>query len=105
MHPALTAVPLGVKVRDVVSGAEGTVVARCEWMNGCCRVSFQPALDKDGKVPELVTVDWEQLEVLGEPIALPGRVAPVSAPASALPTELPRRYTGGDRNDAAALRR
>ena len=90
-------IKLGVKVRDVVSGAEGVLMCRCEWLNGCVRSSFQPVRDKDGKVPEMITVDDEQLEAIDSyPITLPGRVVVADAGL---------RRAGGGRNDAAALRR
>ena len=54
-------IKLGMKVRDTVSGFEGIVTAITEWLNGCVRVSVQPRVDKDGKMPDNVTFDVEQL--------------------------------------------
>jgi len=101
-------IQLGARVRDVVSGAEGVLMCRCEWLNGCVRSSFQPPVDKDGKVPELVTVDDEQLQVLqADPIVLPGQQDAVldAAAAGVVSSVSHIRRVGGGRDDAAALRR
>lgn len=59
----------GVRARDIVSGIEGLVVARHDYLFGCTRYSLQPdGLDKDGKVKESLGVDEAQLEVLGDGI-------------------------------------
>lgn len=94
-------VPLGVKVRDVVSGSEGIVVARTEWLNGCVRVGFQPPNDKDGKPVEMVTVDEPQLEVIGPSVLLPGERWDGSGRRDG---DL-ARAGGGGRNDRGAQRR
>ncbi len=53
--------PLGVKAKDLVSSWEGTIVARYEYMNGCCRYEIA-GVDKDGK-PEAMVFDGQQLEI------------------------------------------
>jgi hypothetical protein len=50
----------GDKVKDIVSGFEGIVVGKTEWMNGCIRYSLQGPV-KDGKIPEMEWVDEQQL--------------------------------------------
>lgn len=56
---------LGDRVRDKVTGFEGIVVCRSEWLQGCVRLSVQPEkLDKEGKVKESVTFDELQLEMV-----------------------------------------
>ncbi len=62
---------LGKRLRDRVTGFEGVAIGATIWLNGCERVVVQPGVDKDGKIPESVSVDGEQLEILGE-----GPVAP-----------------------------
>ena len=42
------AIKLGQKVRDTITGNEGTVVARTEWLHGCVRVTVQHEGGKDG---------------------------------------------------------
>lgn len=57
-------VNLGDKVKDTVSGFIGIVVSEHNYLNGCKRVTVQPAIDKDKKLPESQTFDEPQLKVL-----------------------------------------
>lgn len=57
---------LGQKVRDTVSGFQGIAVCRHIYLNGCARISVQPPVDKEGKLPELATFDEPQLKVIEE---------------------------------------
>lgn len=60
-------IELGAKVRSLVSGFEGIVNGRSEWLNGCRRYSVQPPVDKDGKLPDSYYFDEAELEVLEAP--------------------------------------
>jgi hypothetical protein len=80
------AIQLGDKARDTITGFTGTVVAMTKWIYGCERVTLQPPVDKDGKVPQNENFDIQALEIIE------------SKPA-------PSRATGGPQNDRAALRR
>lgn len=62
-------VQLGQECKDVVTGFKGTVVAITEWLNGCRRVTLQPKIGKDGKIPDNHTFDEPQLEVSGPGVA------------------------------------
>ncbi len=57
-------IQLGITARDTISGFTGVVIAICEWLNGCVRVTIQPRELKDGKPVEMQTFDVEQLEVV-----------------------------------------
>lgn len=57
-------IKLGDKVKDEVSGFEGVAVARHEYLNGCFRISVQPAVGKDGKLPESATFDEPNIRLL-----------------------------------------
>ena len=57
-------IKLGQKVRDTISGTEGTAIARTEWLYGCVRVAVQPEGSKDGCPFEAFNVDEPQLEVV-----------------------------------------
>lgn len=57
---------LGDKVRDTVTGASGIFVCETKWLHGCTRMTIQPALDKDGKVPETHTFDRPQAELVSK---------------------------------------
>ncbi len=62
-----TDVPLGAKARDRVSGFEGIIECRGEWLNGCIRITLAPTdLDKDGALKKTATFDIEQIELLDE---------------------------------------
>lgn len=55
---------LGSEVKDVVSGFSGIAVASHRYLNGCERITVQPKIEKDGKLPESQTFDAPQLEVV-----------------------------------------
>lgn len=64
----------GSKARDTVSGFEGLVVARTEWLHGCARITIQPQkLTADGKPIEAHTFDELQCETVEEPKIAPKR--------------------------------
>lgn len=64
---------LRAKVKDQITGLEGTVVARTEWLNGCWRYTLQPALDKDGKMPDTLGFDELQLTLVEETAHIPSK--------------------------------
>lgn len=86
-------IKLGDKARDSITGYEGIVVARCEWLNGCVRSTLQPArLLKDGSVPKMETFDETQL-LLVEPttsIQAPDAEKPGGPRPDPRPPEAPR---------------
>jgi hypothetical protein len=55
---------LGDKAACTITGFTGICVARTEWISGCTRVTLQPAVDKDGKVPDGQTFDEPMLKVV-----------------------------------------
>lgn len=80
------AIELGVDARDRISGWEGVVVARYEYLNGCQRYEIG-GVTREGK-PEGFVFDAQQIEVLSEPrqellgmpAPLPGHDQPVPGP-------------------------
>lgn len=86
-------IELGSKVKDTVSGYEGTAVARYIYLNGCERYEVAGA-DKDGK-PEAFVFDVQQLVVTKGPVVsvtrVVGRKLVVDAP-------------GGDRSSTPVAR-
>lgn len=50
-------IKLGDIAEDRITGFRGTVVAITEWINNCRRITMQPKVDKDGKVPDAHTID------------------------------------------------
>lgn len=62
-------IKLGQKVRDTISGNEGTVVAITTWLNGCVRMCIQPEGTKDGIPFSTFVIDEPQLEVVDKKTA------------------------------------
>jgi len=100
---------LGDKVRDRVTKAEGIAVACTQWLFGCTRISFQPETNKDGKVPDLICSDEEQLELVQAGVVVPSIVEMLGPPREisvALNSEAPALAPGGgDRDDQVATSR
>lgn len=71
-------VELGDRVRDRATGFTGIAYARTRYLYGCERISIQPPVDADGKLPEQCAFDEPGIEVLEE-------CAPVTRPAGAEP--------------------
>jgi hypothetical protein len=58
-------VPLGTRMKDLVTGFEGIAIARVEFLNGCIQYMLKPQkLDKDGKTIEANAIDSEQLRII-----------------------------------------
>jgi hypothetical protein len=57
-------VNLGDEVKDTVTGFQGIVVAKTNYIHGCTRVSVQPKVGKDKKVPEAQAFDEPALKVI-----------------------------------------
>ena len=67
-------IELGVVAKDVVTGFEGVVMGRAQYLTGCDQYMVKPqGLDKDGKVRDSVWFDENRLEVTNhESLVLPG---------------------------------
>ncbi len=59
-------VELGNKAKCTVTGFEGIAVARVEYLNGCIQFCIKPKVSKDGKHPEGIYIDEEQLVVVSK---------------------------------------
>lgn len=59
---------LGEKVRCIVTGFEGIVVSRTDYLNRCKRYGVQDSKLQDGQVRDWEYFDEEQLEYFGEGI-------------------------------------
>lgn len=60
-------IPFGSMVRDKITGFEGFAVYRVEHMNECIRYGVQPAVDKEGQLPEIKILNGPNLEVIAPP--------------------------------------
>jgi hypothetical protein len=59
-------IDLGSEVCDSVSGFKGIAMAQHMYINGCARITVQPKVDKEGKLPETQTFDESQLVVVSK---------------------------------------
>ena len=73
---------LGAELRDAVTGHQGIVTARTEWLNGCKRYAVQSKAQKDGIPVEAYWVDEDQAELVTTPEPKP-----------------PKKATGGPQRD------
>lgn len=55
---------VGDKVRDLVTGFEGIVVGKTEWINNCVTVGVKPRVKDDGTIIEAHWFDVPQLELI-----------------------------------------
>ena len=62
-------VELGQEVKDTVTGFKGIAIATTTFLYGCRRVSVQPKMDKEGKIPEAQVFDEPQLECLEKKVS------------------------------------
>lgn len=79
---------LGNRVRCIVSGFEGIITAKIEYLNGCCQFCVQPRCDDKegtGKKPDALYFDWQQLELVDAGISIEG--LGTGGPASNAPTQ------------------
>ena len=68
-------VNLGDVCEDVVTGFNGVAVCVSRWLHGCERVTLQPPVGDDGKLPETATFDAPQLRVIVAGHVAPGSLA------------------------------
>jgi len=77
-------IKLGNKVRDKITGFEGIVISRVEYINKCTQFCVKPKMDEDGKMPDGEYIDIEQLEVIGKGIKI--KANPSGGPQRDRPT-------------------
>ena len=63
---------LGTRARDRITGFEGRVTGRCEYITGCNQVLLAPPVGANGEAREAHWFDEQRLEILdnGERITL-----------------------------------
>ena len=62
-------IKLGKRVKDTITGFEGIVVGRTEWLYGCVRVSVQPQTLHEGKPVEYQIFDEPQLVEINDEVS------------------------------------
>jgi hypothetical protein len=71
----------GDEVRDTVTGVQGVITGRYEYLNGCLRYTIEYA--KDGE-PKDMTLDEDRLELV-KSVKREGLLAPTGGPRTAPP--------------------
>ena len=80
-------IKLGQEVKDRVTGFKGIVIGRTEYLHGCLRLLVQPPLHKDKGLPDGVSFDEPDLEIIGDGVYVPPKPKPEK------PLHGPRRET------------
>lgn len=62
-------IQLGHTAKDKVTGFEGTLVGRADYLYGCTQYCLCPTVDKDGKVRDSQWFDEGRIQVAGSGIA------------------------------------
>lgn len=61
--------PLGAKAKDKITGFEGIITGRGDYLTGCNTYGLKPTkVDKDGKVPETEWFDEGCIKITGKGI-------------------------------------
>lgn len=60
---------LGKKAKDKITGFEGILTARCEFLTGCNRYCIQPTELKDGKPIDSIYFDEAQIQIISDGIS------------------------------------
>jgi len=60
---------LGKKGKDKITGFEGILTARCEFLTGCNRYCIQPTELKDGRPIDSIYFDEAQIEIINDCIS------------------------------------
>lgn len=55
---------LGAQARDTVTGFEGTITGRNEWLNGCKQYCLKAKVGEDGKIKSGEWIDEQQVEIV-----------------------------------------
>ena len=85
----MSKIKLGSTVRDIVSEFEGIAISRHSYLNGCDRISVQPVIDKEGKLPNTQTFDEPQLSTVKKKIIKRDPKKPRGGPERYMPSLKP----------------
>lgn len=58
-------IQLGQKGKDKVSGFEGIIIGKAEYLTGCNQYALTPQIDKDGKRQDTEWFDEGRIEITG----------------------------------------
>lgn len=66
---------LGKKAKDIVTGFEGIITSRSEFLTGCNRYGITPKIGTDGKPIDAQWFDENQIELTGKGVVIAQTVA------------------------------
>ena len=61
-------IKLGQKAKDIVTGFEGIIVGKADYLYGCSQYGIVPKLDKDGKKGDTEWFDEGRIRIIGKGI-------------------------------------
>lgn len=61
--------PLGAKAKDILTGFEGVIIGRGDYLTGCNTYNLKPKVDKDGKVQKGEWFDEGTIKIIGKGIS------------------------------------
>lgn len=83
---------LGTKAKDKVTGVEGTVLCRTQWLTGCNTYGLQRPVKEDGDVPDAYYTDEDRLEAVeAERVEVRSEGGKRGGPAQYIPDPARRR--------------
>ena len=59
-------IKLGQKAKDIITGFEGIIVGKADYLYGCSQYGIVPQLNKDGKRGDCEWFDEGRIRVLGK---------------------------------------
>jgi hypothetical protein len=59
---------LGKRAKDKITGFEGILMARCQYLTGCSRYCIQPTELKDSRPVDSMYFDEDMIEIISEGI-------------------------------------
>ena len=60
---------LGQIAKDKITGFQGILTARCEFLTGCNRYCIQPQDLRDGRIIDSIYFDEDQIQIIGNGIS------------------------------------
>lgn len=77
-------IEFGVKAKDKISGFQGIVIGKAQYLTGCDQVCLKPSVDKEGKMQDAHWFDEGAIEEVSEALK---------------PKDVQSKRPGGPRND------
>lgn len=74
---------LGSRAKDKITGFEGIIMCRAQWLNNCNVYGIKPTKLRDDKPIEMSHFDEPEIEIIEEKVVKPERTT--GGPAQAIP--------------------